>query len=89
MPSRWLWSDRRAHGRRCRPLRWVCLGCGRHSGNGRCCRFVRDVGFDPVLIGPLSRAREFDVGTSVYNTNMSGPEVQRALGLAEMGMAKR
>jgi len=50
---------------------------------------VRDAGFDPVLVGPLSRAREFDIGTSVYNTNMSGPEVRRALGLAEMGVAKR
>jgi predicted dinucleotide-binding enzyme len=44
---------------------------------------VRDAGFDPVLVGPLSRAREFDVGTPVYNTNMSGPEVRRALGLPQ------
>lgn len=28
---------------------------------------VRDAGFDPVLAGPLSHAREFDVGTPVYN----------------------
>jgi hypothetical protein len=48
---------------------------------------VRDAGFDPVLVGPLSRAREFDVGTPVYNTNMSGPEVRRALRLPEAGMA--
>ena len=46
---------------------------------------VRDAGFDPVLVGPLSRAREFDVGTPVYNTNMSGPEVRRALRLPEAG----
>jgi 8-hydroxy-5-deazaflavin:NADPH oxidoreductase len=39
-------------------------------------------GFDPVAAGPLSRAREFDVGTPVYDSNMSGPEVRRALGLA-------
>jgi predicted dinucleotide-binding enzyme len=44
---------------------------------------VRDAGFDPVLVGPLSRAREFDVGTPVYNTNMSGPELRRALRLRE------
>ena len=48
---------------------------------------VRDAGFDPVLVGTLSRAREFDVGTRVYNTNMSGPEVRRALGLPEAGAA--
>ena len=48
---------------------------------------VRDAGFDPVLVGPLSRAREFDVGTPVYNTNMSGPEVRQALGLPQAGTA--
>jgi predicted dinucleotide-binding enzyme len=46
---------------------------------------VRDAGFDPVLVGPLSRACEFDVGTPVYNTNMSGPEVRRALRLPDAG----
>ncbi|MGH8277731.1 MAG: NADPH-dependent F420 reductase, partial [Steroidobacteraceae bacterium] len=29
-------------------------------------RLVRDAGFEPVVVGPLSRAREFDVGTPVY-----------------------
>ncbi|MBZ5617228.1 MAG: NAD(P)-binding domain-containing protein [Acidobacteriia bacterium] len=48
---------------------------------------VRDAGFDPVLVGPLARAREFDVGTSVYNTNMSGPEVRQALGVPQAGTA--
>jgi len=48
---------------------------------------VRDAGFDPVLVGPLSRAREFNVGTLVYSTNMSGPEVRRALRLPEAGTA--
>ena len=28
-------------------------------------------GFDPVLVGPLARAREFDVGTNVYNTEFA------------------
>ena len=42
---------------------------------------VRDAGFDPVVVGPLSRAREFDVGTPVYDSNMSGPDVRRALGV--------
>ncbi len=43
---------------------------------------VRDAGFDPVIVGPLARAREFDVGTPVYAFNMSGPEVRQVLGLA-------
>lgn len=45
-------------------------------------RLVRDAGFDPVIVGPLARAREFDVGTAVYASNMSGPEVRRALEVA-------
>jgi 8-hydroxy-5-deazaflavin:NADPH oxidoreductase len=50
---------------------------------------VRDAGFDPVVAGPLSRAREFDVGTPVYATNMSGPELRRNLGLPQTGTASR
>ena len=50
---------------------------------------VRDAGFDPVVVGSLSRAREFDVGTPVYNTNKSGPEVREALGLEQGGQASR
>jgi len=42
---------------------------------------VRDAGFDPVPVGPLATAARFDVGTDVYNTGKSGPEVRRALGL--------
>jgi predicted dinucleotide-binding enzyme len=42
---------------------------------------VRVAGFDPVTVGPSSRAREFDVGTPVYNSNMSGPQVRRMLRL--------
>lgn len=42
---------------------------------------VRDAGFDPVPVGPLVRAREFDPGTPTYNTGMSGPGLARALGV--------
>ncbi len=42
---------------------------------------VRDAGFEPVLVGGLDRAREFDPDTPVYNTGMSGVEVARALGI--------
>ncbi len=43
---------------------------------------VRDAGFDPVIVGPLARAKDFDVGTPVYDSNKSGPEVREALGLS-------
>jgi 8-hydroxy-5-deazaflavin:NADPH oxidoreductase len=42
---------------------------------------VTDAGFDPVIVGPLDRSREFDFGTPVYDTGMFGPKVRAALGL--------
>jgi predicted dinucleotide-binding enzyme len=44
-------------------------------------RLVRDAGFAPVVVGPLSRAREFDVGTSVYTRLLTAPQLRQALGL--------
>jgi predicted dinucleotide-binding enzyme len=42
---------------------------------------VRDAGFEPVVVGPLSRAKEFDVGTRVYVKLMTAPQLRQALGL--------
>jgi len=42
---------------------------------------VRDAGFEPVVVGGLERAREFDRGTDVYVTGMTAAEIRRALGL--------
>jgi predicted dinucleotide-binding enzyme len=42
---------------------------------------VEDAGFDPVVVGPLSRAREFDRGTDVYVTGMTAAEIRAVLGL--------
>jgi predicted dinucleotide-binding enzyme len=44
-------------------------------------RLVRDAGFEPVVVGPLSRARAFDVGTPVYTRLMTAPQLRQALGL--------
>jgi predicted dinucleotide-binding enzyme len=44
-------------------------------------RLVRDAGFAPVVVGGLSRAREFDVGTPVYTRLMTAPQLRAALGL--------
>jgi 8-hydroxy-5-deazaflavin:NADPH oxidoreductase len=40
---------------------------------------VRDAGFDPVVVGPLARGKEFEPGTPVYNTGMSGRELREIL----------
>lgn len=44
-------------------------------------RLVRDAGFDPVVVGPLSRAREFDVGTKVYTQLLTAEQLRKELGL--------
>ncbi len=43
---------------------------------------VEDAGFDPVLVGGLERAREFDRGTPVYVRGMSAVQLREALNLA-------
>ena len=43
---------------------------------------VVDAGFNPVVVGPLGRAREFDQGTPVYVTDMTATQLREALGQA-------
>ena len=44
-------------------------------------QLVRDAGFDPVVVGPLARGKEFEPGTKPYNSGMSGREVRKVLGV--------
>jgi predicted dinucleotide-binding enzyme len=46
-------------------------------------RLVRDAGFDPVVVGDLSRAREFDVNTPVYVRLLTADELRKALNLSK------
>jgi dihydropteroate synthase len=41
---------------------------------------VRDAGFDPVIVGPLARGKEFEPDTPPYNTGMAGPELRALFG---------
>jgi predicted dinucleotide-binding enzyme len=43
-------------------------------------RLVSDAGFDPVVVGGLARAKEFDVGTPVYTKLLTAAELRKALG---------
>ncbi|HEU4733310.1 MAG TPA: NADPH-dependent F420 reductase [Kofleriaceae bacterium] len=45
-------------------------------------RLVSDAGFDPVVVGGLARARDFDVGTPVYTRLLTAAELRKALGPA-------
>ncbi len=42
---------------------------------------VRDAGFEPVVVGKLARAREFDFGTYPYTHVLTAPELRAALHL--------
>ena len=44
-------------------------------------QLVQDAGFDPVVVGPLSRARQFDAGTSVYGQRLTARQLREALKL--------
>ena len=42
---------------------------------------VRDAGFDPVVVGPLSSATEFAMGAPGYGKEISAPALRQLLGL--------
>jgi 8-hydroxy-5-deazaflavin:NADPH oxidoreductase len=44
-------------------------------------RLVEDAGFDPVIVGGLARAREFDTGTPVYVRGLTARQLREALKL--------
>jgi len=44
-------------------------------------RLVNDAGFEPVVVGSLARAKEFDVGTGVYGRGLTARELRKGLGL--------
>jgi len=48
---------------------------------------VEDADFEPVIVGPLSRAHEFDVGTAVFARTLTVDELRRALGLVSDSIA--
>ena len=45
-------------------------------------RLVQDAGFEPVVVGPLARAKEFDVGTPVFGKALTARELRKVLGIA-------
>lgn len=46
-------------------------------------QLVRDAGFDPVVVGPLTSAERFDAGTDVYVRGMTARELREALDLEQ------
>ena len=44
-------------------------------------QLVKDAGFEPVVVGPLSSAKRFDVGTPVYVQLLTARQLRARLGL--------
>lgn len=44
-------------------------------------RLVEDAGFESVTVGPLARAKEFDVGTEVFGKGLTAAELHKGLGI--------
>jgi predicted dinucleotide-binding enzyme len=44
-------------------------------------RLVEDAGFEPVAVGPLARAKDFDFGTKVYGEGFSASQLRWQLGI--------
>ena len=44
-------------------------------------RLVRDAGFEPVVVGPLARAKDFQPGSAIFGKAITAREMKQALGL--------
>jgi 8-hydroxy-5-deazaflavin:NADPH oxidoreductase len=67
-----------------KPERWaIPLASDDAEGLQVAQRLVRDAGFDPVVVGGLARAREFDVGSKVYTRLLTAKQLREELGLQQ------
>jgi predicted dinucleotide-binding enzyme len=57
----------------------IPLACDDPHAAETAARLVQDAGFDPVIVGPLARGKEFEPGTPSYNTGMSGRDLRKIL----------
>jgi hypothetical protein len=46
-------------------------------------RLVKDAGFEPVVVGGLSSAKSFDVGTPVFGKALTAGELRKALNIEQ------
>ncbi len=44
-------------------------------------RLVEAAGFEPLVVGPLSKAKEFDIGTPVFGRALTASELRKGLGI--------
>lgn len=61
------------------PTVGIPLASDDHEAMAAVADLVRDAGFEPVAVGGLARAQDFDVGTPVYNSGAGAVELRRML----------
>ncbi|GEM_PF-117787 len=75
------WTDLASEAHRSGELVGIPLAGSDPGALAIAARLVRDAGFDPVIVGDLSTAKKFDVGTPVYVQLLTARELRRELGL--------
>jgi predicted dinucleotide-binding enzyme len=60
----------------------IPLACDDPGALDTAVTLTRDAGFDPVVVGPLVRGKEFEPDKPAYNSGMSGRALRDLLRLA-------
>ena len=76
-----IWTDLRKQAHRAGAPAAIAVAGDDANAVAVTSQLVRDAGFEPVMVGPLSSARLFDVDTPVYVKVMTAAELRKALNL--------
>jgi 8-hydroxy-5-deazaflavin:NADPH oxidoreductase len=76
-----IWTDLRKQAHRAGTPAAIAVAGDDANAVAVTSQLVRDAGFEPVMVGPLSSARLFDVDTPVYVKVMTATELRKALNL--------
>ena len=73
------WNSMRTEAHRAGEKVAIPLAADDPSGLKLAIGLVQDAGFEPVVVGGLARAKEFDVGTPVFGKALTARELRREL----------
>jgi predicted dinucleotide-binding enzyme len=76
-----IWTDLRKQAHRAGAPAAIAVAGDDTNAVAVTSQLVRDAGFEPVMVGPLTSARLFDVDTPVYVKVMTAAELRKALNL--------
>jgi len=75
------WVDLRKNAHRAGDLQAIPIASNDQAAIAIVARLVRAAGFAPVVVGPLSSAKRFDVGSPVYVKDLTVSQLRAKLGL--------